>query len=84
MIYTYIVYIHTYIYIYSNIANYGDDTIPDKCGQFCEELIDNLKMTICKLFDWFRYNNFKATATKCHVFSPSYKSTSININGSII
>ena len=51
---------------------------------YIHQLIDNLKLTICKLFDWFKYNNFKATAFKCHVFLPSYKSTSRNINGSII
>ena len=33
---------------------------------------------------WFKYNNFKANANKCHFFLSPYQSATINIDGSII
>ena len=40
-------------------------------------------MTIYKIFNCFKYNNFKANATKCNFLSP-YESATINIDCSII
>ena len=34
--------------------------------------------------NWFKYNNFKANATKSHFFLSSYQSAIIKIDGSII
>ena len=34
--------------------------------------------------DWFCYNNFKANASKCHLFLSSFNGKSINIKSSVI
>ena len=52
----------------SDIANHGDDTTPYKCTPYYDKLKENLELTIYKIFNWFKYNNFKANATKCHFF----------------
>ena len=41
-------------------------------------------MTTYKIFNCFKYNNFKANATKCHFFLSPYQSATISIDGSII
>ena len=48
------------------------------------KLIENLEMTIYKIFNWFKYKKFKANATKCHFFLPLYQSAAINIDDLII
>ena len=68
----------------SDIANYADDTTPFECAPYYVKLKENLELTIYKIFNWFKYNNFKANATKCHFFSSHYQSVTININSSII
>ena len=50
----------------SDIANYADDTTPYVCAPYYDKLTENLKMTIYKIFNWFKYNNFKVIATKYH------------------
>ena len=67
----------------SDIANHADDTTPYKCAPYYDKLKENLELTIYKIFNWFKYN-FKANATKCHFFLPSYQSATINIDGLII
>ena len=45
------------------------------------ETISDLEITLDNLFNWFCYNDFKANASKCHLFlSPK----SINIKSSVI
>ena len=68
----------------SDIANYADDTTPYECAPYYDKLKGNLELTIYKILDWFKYNNFKANATKCHFFLSPYQSATINIDGSII
>ena len=68
----------------SDIANYADDTTPYECAPYYDKLKGNLKLTIYKILDWFKYNNFKANATKCHFFLSPYQSATIIINGLII
>ena len=63
----------------SDIANHADDTTPYKCAPYYDKLKENLELTIYKIFNWFKYN-FKANATKCHFFLPSYQSATINID----
>ena len=53
----------------SDIANYADDTTPYECAPYYDKLKENLELTIYKIFNWFKYNNFKANATKYHFFS---------------
>ena len=45
---------------------------------------ENLELTIYKIFNWFKYNSFKANATKCHFFLSPYQSATIIIDGLII
>ena len=61
-----------------------DDTTPYECAPYYDKLKGNLELTICKILNWFKYNNFKANATKCHFFLSPYQSATINIDGSII
>ena len=68
----------------SDIANYGDDTTPYECAPYYDKLKENLELAIYKIFNWFKYNNFKANATKCRFFLSSYQSATKNIDGSII
>ena len=49
-----------------------------------DKLKENLELTIYTIFDWFKYNNFKANANKCHFFLSPYQSATINIDYSII
>ena len=51
--------------------NFADDTTPYECGKNYDEVVNKLKDTIEKLFNWFQCNSFKANASKCH-FSSSY------------
>ena len=73
-----------FIDISSDIANYADDTTPCECAPYYEKLKENLKFTIYKIFTWFKNNNFKANATKCHFFLSPHQSATINIDGSIV
>ena len=67
----------------SDIANYADDTTPYECAPYSEKLKENLELTIYKLSNCFKYNNFKANATKCRFSLSPYQSGTINIDGSI-
>ena len=48
------------------------------------ETTSNLKITLDNLFNWFCYNNFKANASKCHLFLSPFNAKSINIKSSVI
>ena len=50
----------------SDIASYADDTILYECAPYYNKLKQNLKLEIYKIFNWFKYNNFKANATIYH------------------
>ena len=73
-----------FIDVSSDIANHADDTTLYECAPYNQKLIENLELTIYTIFNWFKYNNFKANATKCHFFLSPYHSATININGLII
>ena len=46
--------------------------------------MNNLEITTEKMFEWFSFNNLKASASKCHLFISPYQTVSVNIRGSII
>ena len=73
-----------FVNITSDIANYADDTTPYECDQHCDNLINNIELTVEKKFNWFAFNNLKANDSKCHFFLSPYQHTTININGSVI
>ena len=43
-----------------------------------------MELTIYKIFNWFKYNNFKANATKCYFLFLPYQSATIDIDYAII
>ena len=67
----------------SNFSNYADDTTPYNCRSTFLETISDLEITLNNLFNWFCYNNFKANASKCHLFLSSFNAKSINIKSSV-
>ena len=73
-----------FVNITSDIANYADDTTPYESDQHCDNLINNMELTVKKICNWFAFNNLKANASKCHFFLSPDQHTLININGSVI
>ena len=60
------------------------DTTPYECDQHRDNLINNMELTVEKIFSWFEFNNLKANASKYHFFLSPYQHSSINIDGSVI
>ena len=67
-----------------DIANYADDTTPYHCSDNTESVIEMLEIAATKLFHWFKDNNLKANADKCHLLLSTNESEQININDTII
>ena len=61
----------------SDIANYADDTTPFECVRYYDKLKENLELTIYKISNLLKYNNFKINATL-------YQSANLNNHDSII
>ena len=54
----------------SDIANYADDTTLYECAPYYDKLKENLELTIYKIFNWFKYNNFKVNANVIFYYRP--------------
>ena len=50
-----------------DFACYADDNIPYTAGNMPEDLVESLKHSSEKLFEWFTYNQMKANTDKCHL-----------------
>ena len=50
-----------------DIASYADDNTPDASSSNLDALINKLEKSNKNLFQWFRNNNMKANADKCHL-----------------
>ena len=48
------------------------------------ETILDLGITLDNLFNLFCYNDFKAKASKCHLFLPRFDAKSFNVKSSVI
>ena len=68
----------------SDFSNYADDTTPYNCGSTFFETVSDLDITLGNLFKWFCHNNFKANASKCHLFLSPFNAKSINAKSSVI
>ena len=68
----------------SDFSNYADDTTPYNCRSTFLETISDLEITLDNLFNWFRYNNFKANASKCYFFLSPFNAKSNNTKSSVI
>ena len=51
-----------FINITSDIANYADDTTPYEYDQHCDNLINDIELTVEKIFNWFAFNNLTTNA----------------------
>ena len=68
----------------SGFSNYTDDTTPYNCRNTFLETISDLEITLDNLFNYFYYNNFKANASKYHLFLSPFNAKSINIKSTVI
>ena len=53
-----------FVDITSDIANYADDTTPYECDQHCDNLINNMELTVEKLFKLFFLSGHTTTASE--------------------
>ena len=53
-----------FVNITPDIANYAGDTTPYESDQHCNNLINNMELTVKKICNWFTFNNLKANASK--------------------
>ena len=67
----------------SDFSNYADETTLYDCRSTFLETTSDLEITLGNLFNWFCYNNFKANASKCHLFLSPFNAKSINIKSSV-
>ena len=65
-------------------SSYADGITSYDCRSTFLETMSDLEITLDKLFNWFCYNNFKANASKCHLFLLPFNAKSINIKSSLI
>ena len=68
----------------SDFSNYTEDTTPYNCWSTFLETISDLEIVLDNLFNWFCQNNFKANASKYHLFLSPFNARSINIKSSVI
>ena len=46
------------------IGNFADDITPYGCGPTINEVMNTIEITPAKMFEWFNFNNMKASAFK--------------------
>ena len=63
----------------SDLANFVDGTTFYKCGPTLNEVMNNLRIFLEKMFEWFSFNNVKANTFKCHLFFFPYQPVSVNV-----
>ena len=68
----------------SDISNFANDTTHCDCGPTFNEVMNNLKTTAEKMFEWFSFNNLKANVSKGHLFLSPYQPVPVNIKNPII
>ena len=68
----------------SDFSNYADNTTLYNCKSTFLETISDLEITWDNFSNWFCYKNFKANASKFHLFLLHFNAKSINITSSII
>ena len=67
-----------------DFSNYADVTTSYNCRSTFLETISELEVTLDNLFKWFCYNNFKANASKCHLFLSPFNTKSVNLKSCVI
>ena len=68
----------------SNFSNCADDTTSCNCWSTVLETLSDLEITLDNLFNSFCYKNFKANASKCHLFLPTFNAKPITVKSSVI
>ena len=57
-----------FIPLVSDIASYADGTTLYEFDQHCDNLINNMEVTVEKFFNWFAFNNLKVNGSKMSLF----------------
>ena len=62
-----------------DFANYVDDNTPFVSGDTSDDVLESLRNTSSKLFEWFSNNQMKANPHKCHLLISAATSSTIKI-----
>ena len=73
----------TCIFIIDDVdfASYADDNTPYVAGKDIDQLIASLETAARNLFQWFRDNEMKPNASKCHLLLKNKEITIAEIEG---
>ena len=63
-----------------NIANFADDNTPYVTGDNISSVVKLLEEAACDIFQWFKDNEMKANAAKCHVLLNTSNELTVKIN----
>ena len=63
-----------------DIANFADDNTPYVTGENISSVVKLLEEVACAIFQWFKDNEMKANADKCHVLSSTSIELTVKIN----
>ena len=68
----------------SDFSNYADKRTHYNCRSTVLETLSDLEITLDNLFNSFCYKNFKANASKCHLFLPTFNAKPSTVKSSVI
>ena len=63
-----------------DIANFADDNTPYVTGDNISSVVKLLEEVACAIFQWFKDNEMKANADKCHVLLSTSNELTTKIN----
>ena len=63
-----------------DIANFADDNTPYVTGENISSVVKLLEEVACAIFQWFKDNEMKANADKCHALSSTSIELTVKIN----
>ena len=63
-----------------DIVNFADDNTPYVTGENISSVVKLLEEVACAIFQWFKDNEMKANADKCHVLLSTSIQLTIKIN----
>ena len=67
-----------------NFTSYADDNTPYSSGETPEHVVESLKDSSNKLFEWFENNHMKANSDKCHLLMRTKVPVSIEVDKDVI
>ena len=63
-----------------DIPNFVDDNIPYVIGHNISSVVEILEEVACAIFQWFKDNEMKANADKCHMLLSTSNELTVKIN----